>query len=94
MEWYGVDVDLADSTCGGDHLNHPIAFGSMTSGHVNPPLHSIRASTYGGRHSEPHDKKWGKRRFPLNGFDLKDYRYAYVGSDDCPCIPDPARSLI
>src|SRR5678815_2485973 len=40
MEWYGVDVgDLAaDSTAAEILRTHPIAFGSLTNGHVNLPL--------------------------------------------------------
>jgi len=86
MEWYGVDVgDLpADSTTIEIGRTHPLGFGSMTNGHVSIPLAldpgiDIRRTTFLSRMIQ----KWGKLPLSLlNGFDLKDHRYAYIGSDD------------
>jgi transcriptional regulator with XRE-family HTH domain len=86
LDWYGVDLgeSAADSTLVDITRTHPIAFGSMINGHVNLPLAldpgiDIRRTTFLSRMIQ----KWGKLPISLlNGFDLKDHRYAFIGADD------------
>jgi hypothetical protein len=68
---------------------HPISFGSAMNGNVNLPLAldpgiDIRKTTFLSRMIQ----KWGKLPLSLlNGFDLKDHRYAYIGADDWLMYP-------
>ncbi len=86
MEWYGIDVgDLpADSVTAEVGRTHPLGFRSSANGHVNIPLAldpgiDIRKTTFLSRMIQ----KWGKLPLSLlNGLDLKDHQYAYVGTDD------------
>ena len=91
MEWYGVDLgDLAaDTTAVEISRTHPIAFKSTGNGHVNLPLAldpgiDIRKTTFLSRMIQ----KWGKLPVSLlDGLDLKEHRYAYIGADDWLMYP-------
>jgi transcriptional regulator with XRE-family HTH domain len=91
LEWYGVEVGEmpADSMAAEVSRTHPISFGSAMNGNVNLPLAldpgiDIRKTTFLSRMIQ----KWGKLPLSLlNGFDLKDYRYAYIGADDWLMYP-------
>lgn len=91
LEWYGVDVGelTADSMAVEITRTHPIGFGASSSGSVQLPLAldpgiDIRKTTFLSRMIQ----KWG--RLPvslLNGFDLKNHRYAYIGTEDWRMYP-------
>ena len=91
LEWYGVDMGelAADSAVAEIARTHPISFGSMATGHVHLPLAldpgiDIRRTTFLSRMIQ----RWGKLPISLlNGFDLKDHRYAYIGMDDWLMYP-------
>jgi len=91
MEWYGVDVGelAADTTAVEIARTHPIGFSSMMNGHVHLPLAldpgiDMRKTTFLSRMIQ----KWGKLPVSLlNGIDLKDHRYAFIGSDDWLMYP-------
>src|SRR5258708_7920785 len=86
LEWYGIDVGelAADSLTTEISRTHPISFGSLANGHVHLPLAldpgiDIRRTTFLSRMIQ----KWGKLPLSLlSGIDLKDHRYAFIGSED------------
>src|SRR5438477_1711403 len=101
LEWYGVELGeiAADSLAVQVGRTHPISFGALMNGQVNLPLAldpgiDIRKTTFLSRMIQ----KWGKLPLSLlNGCDLKDYRYAYIGLDDWlmyPLIPPGSLVLI
>ncbi len=91
MEWYGVDLGelAADTTVVEVARTHPIAFRLMGNGHVHLPLAldpgiDMRKTTFLSRMIQ----KWGKLPVSLlNGLDLKDHRYAFIGADDWRMYP-------
>jgi transcriptional regulator with XRE-family HTH domain len=91
LEWYGVDMGemAADSTAIEIARTHPIGFRTGSHGQVLLPLAldpgiDMRRTTFLSRMIQ----RWGKLPVALlNGLDLKDHRYAYVGTEDCLMYP-------
>jgi transcriptional regulator with XRE-family HTH domain len=86
LEWYGVKVgDLgADATAVEIGRTHTIGFGAIHAGDVQFPLAldpgmDVRRTTFLSRLIQ----RWGRLPLSLlNGFDLKDHRYAFIGAED------------
>jgi transcriptional regulator with XRE-family HTH domain len=86
LEWYNVNVgDLAaDATAVEIDRTHTIGFTTGGMGDVQFPLAldpgiDVRKTTFLSRLIQ----RWGRLPLSLlNGFDLKDYRYAFIGTDD------------
>jgi transcriptional regulator with XRE-family HTH domain len=86
LEWYGVNVGElpADAAAVEITRTHMIGFGAMNVGEVQFPLAldpgiDIRKTTFLSRLIQ----RWGKLPLSLlNGFDLKDHRYAFIGAED------------
>jgi transcriptional regulator with XRE-family HTH domain len=86
LEWYGVDLGEigADAVSVEIARTHTIGFGSLDAGHVQLPLAldpgiDMRRTTFLSRMIQ----RWGKLPLTLlNGFDLKDHRYAFIGMED------------
>ena len=86
LEWYGVKVgDLgADATAVEIDRTHTIGFGALSAGEVQFPLAldpgiDVRRTTFLSRLIQ----RWGRLPLSLlNGFDLKDHRYAFIGAED------------
>ena len=86
LEWYGIDLASlpSDSTFADVSRTHAIGFSSTADGEVFLPVSldpgiDIKRTTYLSRMIQ----KWG--RLPLmflEGLDLRDHRYAYLGTDD------------
>ena len=91
LEWYGVDMGelAADASAAEIARTHLIHFGAMSSGHVTLPLAldpgiDMRRTTFLSRMIQ----RWGKLPVSLlNGFELKDHRYAFIGMDDWQMYP-------
>jgi transcriptional regulator with XRE-family HTH domain len=92
LEWYGVDLaGLAGDSVRAANIErtHPIGFVPDDRGEVLLPLSldpgiDLRRTTYLSRMIQ----RWG--RLPLmllNGLDLKDHRYGFVGTDDWRMYP-------
>jgi hypothetical protein len=92
LEWYGVDVSmmLADADTVEVTRTHTIGFRSAgASGEVQLPLAldpgiDLRRTTFLSRMIQ----RWG--RMPvmlLNGLDVKNHRYAYIGTEDWAMYP-------
>jgi len=101
LEWYGVNVgDLpADAALLDVARTHMIGFGGLNSGQVQFPLAldpgiDIRRNTFLSRLIQ----RWGKLPVTLlNGFDLKEHRYAFIGMEEWfmyPLIPPGSLVLI
>src|SRR5262245_38551937 len=86
MEWYGVDFSrlAADSTTIDVEKTHMIGFSANGHGAVQVPLSldpgiDQRRTTYISRLIQ----RWGKVPLMLlNGVELRDHRYAFIGSED------------
>ena len=86
LEWYGIDLASlpADSCFAEVSRTHAVAFPSDAGGEVLLPISldpgiDIRKTTYLSRMIQ----KWG--RLPLmflEGLDLREHRYAFLGTDD------------
>lgn len=92
LEWYGLDLALlpADSASSVQiERTHLIGFASNARGEVQIPLSldpgiDLRRTTYLSRMIQ----RWGKLPLMLlNGLDLKNYRYGYIGSEDWTMYP-------
>ncbi len=91
LGWYGVDVGElpADAVAVDIARTHTIGFGAMDSGQVQFPLAldpgiDMRKTTFLSRLIQ----RWGKLPLSLlNGFDLKDHRYAFIGMEDWLMYP-------
>jgi transcriptional regulator with XRE-family HTH domain len=92
LEWYGIDLSgiPADSvTAAAIERTHPIGFRRFSRGDVMLPLAldpgiDLRKTTYLSRMIQ----RWG--RLPLmllNGLDLKNHRYGFVGTEDWRMYP-------
>ena len=101
LEWYGVKVgDLgADAIAVEIDRTHMIGFGAINAGDVQFPLAldpgiDVRRTTFLSRLIQ----RWGRLPLSLlNGFDLKDHRYAFIGAEDwfmCPLIQPGSLVLI
>jgi transcriptional regulator with XRE-family HTH domain len=91
LEWYGVNVGemAADAAAIEIARTHPIGFRPGQSGDVLLPLAldpgiDMRKTTFLSRMIQ----RWGKLPVTLlNGLDLKDHRYAFVGTEDWLMYP-------
>lgn len=100
LEWYGVKTGElpADAAMTEISRTHTLGFGALNSGEVQFPLAldpgiDIRRTTFLSRVIQ----RWGKLPICLlNGFDLKEHRYAFVGADDWFMYPliQPASLLL
>jgi transcriptional regulator with XRE-family HTH domain len=92
LDWYGIDVSAlaADSLAAVSiERTHPVGFAPDTRGEVMLPLSldpgiDLRRTTYLSRMIQ----RWG--RLPLvllNGLDLKNHRYGFVGTEDWRMYP-------
>ncbi len=100
LEWYGIHLPSlpSDSTLTEISRTHPIGFQTSTQSDGLLPISldpgvDIRRTTYLSRMIQ----RWG--RMPLmflEGLDLKEHRYAFVGSDDWFMYPliQPASFLL
>jgi len=92
LEWYGVEV----SSLPGDSLavvnperTHPIGFVPDSRGEIQVPLSldpgvDLRRTTYLSRMIQ----RWGKLPLMLlNGMDLKNHRYGFIGTEDWTMYP-------
>jgi transcriptional regulator with XRE-family HTH domain len=91
LEWYGVNVGElpADAAAIEIERTHIIGFGAFGIGDVQFPLAldpgiDVRKTTFLSRLIQ----RWGRLPLSLlNGFDLKDFRYAFIGAEDWFMFP-------
>jgi transcriptional regulator with XRE-family HTH domain len=91
LEWYGVNAAEipAESAVVQPEKTHVIGFSAGTNGDVRLPLTldpgiDLRRTAYLSRMIQ----RWGKLPLMLlNGLDLKQHRYGYIGSDDWTMYP-------
>lgn len=91
MEWYGVDVSRLASDAASIEIEqtHPIGFSPIDHGVIQVPLSldpglDIGKTTYLSRMIQ----KWGTLPLMLlNGLDLRNHRYAYIGTNDWTMYP-------
>jgi transcriptional regulator with XRE-family HTH domain len=91
LEWYAVELgELAtDSSVVEISRSHVIGFGASDGGHAQLPLAldpgiDMRRTTFLSRMIQ----RWGRLPLALlNGFDLKDHRYAFIGTEDWLMYP-------
>jgi hypothetical protein len=91
LGWYGIDLSSipADAATFEMERTHMLGFSAGGRGDVNLPLVldpgiDIRKTTYLSRMIQ----RWGKLPLMLlNGLDLRNYRYAYIGSEDYMMYP-------
>ena len=91
LEWYGVNVSALPADCLSVSIErtHPVSFLPEDHGEVQIPLSldpglDLRRTTYLSRMIQ----RWG--RLPLmllNGLDLKNHRYGFVGTEDWSMYP-------
>jgi transcriptional regulator with XRE-family HTH domain len=91
LDWYGVSLSsqAADAASIAIGKTHPISFNSSLYGELQVPLSldpgiDLRKTTFLSRAVQ----RWG--RLPasfLNGIDVKNLRYAFIGSDDWSMYP-------
>ena len=86
LEWYGISLAAlpADATLAEVTRTHLLGFASNVSGEITLPLSldpgiDVRRTTYLSRAIQ----RWGKLPLMLlDALDLKDHRYAFIGTDD------------
>ncbi len=91
LEWYGVTLaSLASDAAAIDiQRTHPISLGSSGQGEIQMPLAidpgvDFRKTTYLSRLIQ----RWGKLPLMLlEGLDLRNRRYAFIGADDWSMYP-------
>jgi hypothetical protein len=91
MEWYGVDTSMmaADAAAIEVDRTHLVGFTANGHGSIQAPLSldpgiDLRRTTYLSRLIQ----RWGKLPLMLlNGIELRDHRYAFIGSDDWSMYP-------
>jgi transcriptional regulator with XRE-family HTH domain len=91
LEWYAVDLGemAADSALVEIARTHLIGFNTAETGHVEFPLAldpglDMRRTTFLSRIIQ----RWGRLPLSLlNGFDLKEHRYAFIGLEDWVMYP-------
>jgi len=91
MEWYGVDVSQmpADAMSIQIERTHTVGFDADGHGEVQLPLSldpglDWRRTTYVSRMIQ----RWGKLPLMLlNGLDLKNHRYGFIGTEDWTMYP-------
>ncbi len=91
LRWYGVDLATLAADAAGIELaaTHAVGFASLDDGEVQVPLVvdsalDIRKTTYLSRLIQ----RWG--RLPamlLGGLDLRNHRYAFIGTEDWSMYP-------
>ena len=91
LEWYAVDVSMLPSDAAGVQLEatHPIGFSFNEHGVVQVPLSldpglDMKKTTYLSRMIQ----RWGTLPLMLlNGYDLRNHRYAFIGTEDWSMYP-------
>lgn len=91
LDWFGIAVANLPADAANIELSktHPLGFQSNGHGEVQLPLAldpgiDLRKTTYLSRMIQ----RWGKMPLMLlNSLDLKNHRYAYVGSEDWSMYP-------
>jgi len=91
LDWYGVNISQmpADAANMSIERTHTIGFHSNGHGDVQLPLAldpgiDLRKTTYLSRMIQ----RWGKLPIMLlNGLDLKNHRYAFIGTEDSSMYP-------
>ena len=91
LEWYGVDVSKLPSDANAVQLEttHPIGFGTNQHGVVQVPLSldpgvDMKKTTYVSRMIQ----RWGTLPLMLlNDLDLRNHRYAFIGTEDWSMYP-------
>ncbi len=91
LEWYGVNLAAlpGDAAGVGIEATHPIGFTSNGHGEIQVPLAldpgvDFRKTTFLSRMIQ----RWGKLPLSLlNGLDLKNHRYAFIGTEDWSMYP-------
>ena len=91
LEWYGITLAAlpADSAFAEVPRTHPVGFQANVEGEVLLPLSldpgiDIHRTTYLSRMIQ----RWGKLPLMfLDGLDLKDHRYAFIGTEDWFMFP-------
>jgi len=91
MRWYGVDVSGLPSDAAQIEVErtHPIGFNPNSHGQVTMPLSldpgvDLRRTTYISRVVQ----RWGKLPLMLlDGLDLEEFRYGFIGTDDMFMYP-------
>jgi transcriptional regulator with XRE-family HTH domain len=91
LEWYGVVLSKQASDAAAISLGktHPIGFNLSTYGELQVPLSldpgvDLRKTTFLSRVVQ----RWGKLPVSLlNGFDVKNIRYGFVGAEDWSMYP-------
>jgi transcriptional regulator with XRE-family HTH domain len=92
LEWYGVELaaQAADAVSVIEiERTHPISFQANSHGEVHMPLSldpgiDLRKTTYLSRMIQ----RWGKLPLMLlNGLDLKNHRYGFIGFEDWAMYP-------
>lgn len=91
LEWYGINVAQlpADAAAIDIERTHAIGFSNTSQGDVQIPLSldpgvDLRRTTYISRMIQ----RWGKLPLMLlEGLDLKNHRYAFIGSEDFSMYP-------
>jgi len=91
LDWYGVNVSTlaADAASLQMERTHLIGFGSNSYGDTQMPLAldpgiDLRKTTFLSRMIQ----RWGKLPLALlNTLDVKNYRYAFIGSEDWTMYP-------
>ena len=86
LDWYGVDVSglPADAVNIAIERTHPVGFGPNGHGDIQIPISldpgiDLRRTTYLSRMIQ----RWGKLPVMLlNGLELKNHRYAFIGTED------------
>jgi len=86
LEWYGISLAnlAADAQFAEINSTHPVSFQASAHGETLIPLAldpglDLRRTTYLSRMIQ----RWGKLPLLfLNGLNLKDHRYAFIGTDD------------
>lgn len=91
MEWYGVDISQlpADAMSVEIERTHAVGFTADGHGEVQLPISldpgfDLRRTTYLSRMIQ----RWGKLPLMLlNGLDLKNHRYGFIGTEDWTMYP-------
>ncbi len=91
MEWYGVDVSQLplDALSVEIERTHAVGFSADSQGEVQIPLSldpglDLRRTTFLSRMIQ----RWGKLPLVLlNGLDLKNHRYGFIGTEDWTMYP-------
>ncbi|MEK7408216.1 MAG: helix-turn-helix transcriptional regulator [Acidobacteriota bacterium] len=91
LDWYGVELSSlpSDSMAIDIERTHPVGFAANGQGDIQIPLSldpglDLRRTTYLSRMIQ----RWGKLPLMLlNGLDLKNHRYGFIGTEDWTMYP-------